>query len=321
MTMPTRSSPWAGFRAGANPDRISTGQLSAGQLTGGQRVPRARGGAHQDIAATASDDAVATALRAAIGDDGKIPGLLDVLSEGRLWVPLPDDGTRVTDGSSLTLPTVTYLGSEFVPAFTSAGELAAYVARPGPGAVPPVVPHVIVPAADLARSLPAGLGIALNPGAEASVPVFPAGVAYLAAVRRQAGGVSIRVSVPAQQPTRLISEASAALRGVPEVREARTAWLSVVGRGEGLVISIALDDPADPAAQDAAAHAVEAAVALAGEDAGFPIDVTFPGDGEPDPVAESVAASAAPFYRRVLRPPAPAVKRGGRHGVDGRPVG
>jgi hypothetical protein len=264
----------------------------------GPGIPRVRTGARGGAAAAASDHAVATALRAAIEDNGKLPDLLDVLSEGRLWVPLPDDGTRVTDGSSLTLPTVTYLGGEFVPAFTSAGELTAFVARPDPGAPPPVVPHVVVPAADLARSLPGDVGIALNPGAEASVPVFPAGVAYLAAVRRQAGGVPIRVSVPAQQPARLISEASAALRGVPEVREARTAWLSVAGRGEGLIISIGLDDPADPAAQDAAAHAVEAAVARAGEEAGFPIDLTFPGDGEPDPVAESVAASAAPFYQR-----------------------
>jgi hypothetical protein len=279
--MPTRSGPQAGFR-----------------LSSDQRVPWAPGGAHQDIATAASDSAVARALRAAIGDTGKIPDLLDVLSEGRLWVPLPDDGTRVTDGSSLTLPTVTYLGSEFVPVFTSAEELTAFVAGPGSGVAPPVVPHVVVPAADLARSLPAGLGIALNPGAAASVPVFPDGVAYLAAVRRQAGGVPIRVSVPGEQPTRLISEASAALRGVPEVREARTAWLSVAGRGEGLIISIALDDPADAAAQDAAAHAVEAAAALAGEEAGFPIDVIFPGDGEPDPVAESVAASTGPFYQR-----------------------
>jgi hypothetical protein len=298
--MPTRFSPLADLRAGANPDQHCADQDGADRFTGGQRVLRASRGPHPDIAA-ASDDAVARALRAAIEDDGKIPDLLDVLSEGRLWVPLPDDGTRVTDGSSLTLPTVTYLGSEFVPAFTSAGEFTACVTRPDPAAAPPVVPHVVVPAAELARSLPAGLGIALNPGAEASVPVFPAGVAYLAAVRRQAGGVPIRVSVPAQHPTRLIKEVSAALRGVPEVREARTAWLSVAGQGEGLIISIALDDPADPAAQDAAAQAVEAAVAavaLAGEEAGFPIDLAFPGDGEPDPVAESVAASATPFYQR-----------------------
>jgi hypothetical protein len=259
-------------------------------------------------ALVASDDAVAAALDAAISDSDRIPDLLDVLSAGRLWVPLPDDGRPVTDGSSLTMPTVTYLGSEFVPAFTSAAALTSYMTdpqdspdredtlRPDPG--PAVVPHAVVPAAELARALPPDLGIALNPGAEASVPVYPAGVAYLAAVQGQADGVPIRVGHPPRQPTQLITETSAQLRAVPAVRAARTAWLSVAGRGEGLIISIDLDNPADEQAQDAAALAVERAVALATDEAAFPIDVTFPGGGEPNPVAESMAASTAPFYSR-----------------------
>jgi hypothetical protein len=293
MTMPTSSGPKAGVRLDAE-----------------QRVPRAREGGpgNQDNPAmtrapAASDDDVAAALAAAISDSDRLPDLLDVLSNGRLWVPLPDDGRPVTDGSSLTLPTVTYLGSEFVPAFTSAAGLVSFMASPDPGPPAPVVPHVVVPAAELARSLPPDLGIALNPGAEASVPVYPAGVAYLAAIQGQAEGVRIRVGHPPRHPARLISEASAQLRGVPAVRSARTAWLSVAGRGEGLIFSIDLDDPSDPAAQDAAAQAVERAAdraaALVTEDAAFPIDVTFPGDGEPNPVAESVAASAAPFYWRA----------------------
>jgi hypothetical protein len=251
----------------------------------------------------ASDDAVAAALDAAISDSDRIPDLLDVLSSGRLWVPLPDDGRPATDGSSLTMPTVTYLGSEFVPAFTSAAALTSYMAGTGteigadPG--PAVVPHAVVPAAELARVLPPDIGIALNPGAEASVPVYPAGVAYLAAVQGQADGVPIRVGHPPRRPTRLISEASTQLRKVPAVRAARTAWLSVSGRGEGLIFSIDLDNPSDPAAQDAAAQAVERAAALATEDASFPIDVTFPDEAEPNPVAESVAANAAPFYSRA----------------------
>jgi len=301
MTMPT-SGPRAGLRLNAE-----------------QRVPRARGGGPDAVnpatgsgssttasdttasgtSGPASDEAVAAALEAAIRDSDRLPDLLDVLSNGRLWVPLPDDGRPVTDGSSLTLPTVTYLGSEFVPAFTSAAGLISFMTGQEPGAPPPVVPHVVVPAADLARSLPAELGIALNPGAEASVPVYPAGVAYLAAVQGQAEGVPIRVGVPPRHPGRLIREASTQLRAVPAVRAARTAWLSVSGRGEGLIFSIDLDNPADLAAQDAAAQAVERAAALATEDASFPIDVTFPGEAEPNPVAESVAASAAPFYSRA----------------------
>jgi hypothetical protein len=285
MTMPTSSGPQAGIRINAD-----------------GRVPRARGGVLDDTAAiddtSASDDAVARALEAAIKDSDRIPDLLDVLSNGRLWVPLPDDGSPVTDGSSLTLPTVTYLGGEFVPAFTCSQELGSFMADPDQDVPPAVIPHVVVPAAELARSLPPDLGIALNPGAGASVPVYPAGVAYLAAVPGQAGGVRIRVGNPPHQPTRLLTEASAQLRTVPAVREARTAWLSVAGQGEGLIISIDLDNPADRAAQDAAADAVQRAAALVDDD-GFPIDVTFAGEAEPNPVAESVAASSAPFYLRA----------------------
>jgi hypothetical protein len=285
MTMPTSSGLQAGVR-----------------LQTGGPVSRARGAVADDTAAagtiTAIDDAVARALKAAIKDGDRVADLLDALSDGRLWVPLPDDGTPVTDGSSLTLPIVTYLGGEFVPAFTCLQELENNTAGPDQGEPPQLIPHVVVPAAELARSLPADVGIALNPGADASVPVYPAGVAYLAAVEGQAEGVRIRVSSPPRQPTRLLSEASAQLRTVPAVREARTAWLSVAGRGEGLIISIDLDNPADEAAQDAAAQAVERAAALVTDDEGFAIDVTFAGGTEPNPVAESVAASAAPFYRR-----------------------
>lgn len=128
------------------------------------------------------------------------------------------------------------------------------------------------------------------------MPVYPAGVAYLAATPGQACGVRIRVGNPPRQPVRLLTEASAQLRRVPAVREARAAWLSVPGQGEGLIILIDLDNPGNEAAQDAAADAVQRAAVLVAEDAGFPIDVTFAGDAEPDPVAESVAASGAPFY-------------------------
>jgi hypothetical protein len=58
----------------------------------------------------------------------------------------PAAADRVTD-----LPVEPVLGAEFVPAFT------------------------------LARRMPSGVGIALDPGAEASVPIYPEGVGYLAA--------------------------------------------------------------------------------------------------------------------------------------------
>ena len=67
--------------------------------------------------------------------------------------PVSVEHAPVTDGSAVVLPTVTYLGAEFVPAFTSAGRLAGWF---GQDPVPPfaAMPHIVVPAAELARRMP-----------------------------------------------------------------------------------------------------------------------------------------------------------------------
>jgi len=289
----------------------------------------------------ANDEGVNQALASAVKDAERIGDLLDELSRGRLWLPLPDDGGPVTDGSAVQLPTVVYLGAEFVPAYTSAERLPAYAgarrdghtAQAGPGhagtngsrgptaqggGVPRgtiwtaslrpdggdddgqrAVPHVIVPAAELARRLPPGLGIALNPGAEASVPIYPEGVAYLAATEWTSGGARMRVGRPPAEPEVLLREVSAGLRLVPAARQASRAWLSVPGSGEGLVISVTLDDPADPASQEAVISAVEQAAGAVGPKAGFPIDVTFPGEQEPDDVDKWISDHAIPFHLRA----------------------
>jgi len=148
----------------------------------------------------ADASAVERALAAAVQDSTRVGDLLDELSRGRLWVPLPDNGLPVTDGSAVTLPTVTYLGSDFIPAFTSADRLREAAAEPDPAQPPRIVPHVVVPAAELARRLPAALGIALNPGAAESVPVYPEGVAYLAAAHDAGPGGRIRAGHPPAEP-------------------------------------------------------------------------------------------------------------------------
>jgi hypothetical protein len=228
------------------------------------------------------------ALTAAVKDPDRLADLLDELRRGRLWVPLPEDGKPVTDGSAVHLPTVTYLGAAFVPAFTSAERLASWPA--GDDSAPTATPHIVVQAADLARRLPPGMGIALNPGAEASVPIYPEGVSYLA-------GDDVHVGHPPADPVALLGEIRDALSVVPEVRQASRAWLRVPGQGEGLVISVALRDPACPRAHQAVIDAVEHAVAAVPHQ--FPIDVTFPGEGTPDQVDEWVSAHAEPFYVRT----------------------
>ncbi len=325
------------------------------------------------------DDAVAHALAAAVKDSDRISDLLDELSRGRLWLPLPDDGGPVTDGSAVQLPTVIYLGSEFVPAFTSADLLASFAGvssgagqdqadaapdrawtqaagpyggwttqRAAPPAVPRqasplanpaltnpaltnpaltnpaaastvmagpgpasmgrhaagtparrTVPHVVVPTADLARRMPPGVGIALNPGAAASVPIYPEGVTYLAAAEWTAGDVRIRLGQPPTEPECLLREISAGLRPIRAVRYAARAWLSVPGAGEGLIISVTLDDPAGQLAQQEVLSAIAYAADVVGSKATFPIDVTFPGEHVPDDVDRWIADHATPFHLRA----------------------
>jgi hypothetical protein len=267
-----------------------------------------------DPADLAPESAVERALAAAIEDASRIGDLLDVLRHARLWLPLPGGAGAAIKGTAVTLPTVSYLGSEFVPAYSSAqllrqlaGPVPAVAAAPeGPaapeGAADPAetLPHAVVRAADLARLLPPSVGIALNAGASESVPVYPQGVSYLAA--KEAGNELERISVGPLpiRPDGLLADVAAGLVQIAQVRDACAAWLSVQFAGEGLLISVTLDDPADAAARDLAVGAIErAAWQAAAQDAGFPIDVTFPGESEPDHIDELVSAFATPFYRRA----------------------
>ena len=160
------------------------------------------------------------------------------------------------------------------------------------------IPQIVVPAADLARRLPAAVGIALNPGAEASVPIYPEGVGYLAAALVVTDGAQVRVGRPPAEPSTLLNEIRTVLGSVPDALQASRAWLSVPGRGGGLVISVTLHDPAREPARREVLTAIERAVRAVPEQ-GFPIDVTFPGEGEPDQVDEWISAYAEPFYVRA----------------------
>jgi hypothetical protein len=279
--------------------------MRPGAMAWGQGDP----GARDPATPAAVEDVLATAVK----DPDRVTALLDELSRGRLWLPLPD-ASPVTDGSAVLLPTVTYLGAEFIPAFTSAERLAGWPGRLAVPAPPPgegerlspgdgpfaAMPHIVVPAAELARRMPPGVGIALNPGAEASVPIYPEGVGYLAATVVVTEGTQIRVGRPPADPVPLLSEVRTALGAVPAVQQASRAWLSVPGQGEGLVISVTLDDPGSETAHLDVLSAIEQAVQHgAGQE--FPIDVTFPGEGEgePDQVDAWIAAHAEPFYIRA----------------------
>jgi len=290
--------------------------------------PAASRAASSPASHSGPDIAVEQALAAAAEDAGRIGELLDALRSARLWLPLPDDGRPVVSGGAVTLPTVSYLGSEFVPAYSSARLLQQFGRRdswpeppvahlepdhaaaggattgPSAGAVPAQrpqpLPHVVVRAADLARLLPPAIGIALNAGAAHSVPVYPQGVSYLAAgdADGDAGGMSVE---PLQvRPDPLLAGIAAGLIGIPAARDAVAAWLAVRSAGEGLLIAVTLDDPADPAIKDMVVGAIErAAWEVEPDQAAFPIDVTFPGEREGDRIDARIAAVGTPFYRRA----------------------
>jgi hypothetical protein len=310
------------------------------------RLPAARLPTTKRAAGAARhDDTVERAFELAAADPARLDDLLGALRLGWLWVPLPDDGAPVTDGSAVQLPTVRYLGDVFIPAYTSAPRLQRAVPDPPEGRRTPVIPHVVVRAADLARRLPPDLGIALNPGSPRSIPVSPAGVGEIAAEHATVGGCRVSVGPPPAIPPAMLAAVAASLRPIAAAREAATAWLTVhatphpaasqpqpgqapaahaspgqppaaqsadqseadqpaaqprAGQaGAGMIISVRLDDPADAAVRDAVIAAVQGAVAAPGLTA-WPVDVTFPGEGEPDIIDRWVAAAAAPFYQRDL---------------------
>src|SRR3984957_8928672 len=247
-----------------------------------------------------SGESIERILASAIADPGLLPALLAELAGTRLWVPLPVRRRPFTDGTAVRLPLVGYAetDTDFVPCFTSVQRLTTWAddVEPDPRGGGPleefrfggsgrqwqragdarVVPHVVVPAAGLAKRLPAGLGLALNPDGAPGLPLYPESVSYLARLDQR--GAAIGVGHPPTEPLALLTEARARLRRLRFVRTASRAWLSVPDRGEGLVIAVALDDPASEPAQRAVIGALLAAVRAGPLHVPFPVDVTFPGE-------------------------------------------
>jgi hypothetical protein len=292
-----------------------------------------------------SGESIERILASTVADPGLLPALLAELASTRLWVPLPVRQRPFTDGTSVRLPLVGYAetDTDFVPSFTSVQRLTTWAdaveaeaearseadARGGNARSDDVadefrfagssrqwqragdarvVPHVTVPAAGLARRLPAGLGLALNPNSAPGLPLYPEAVSYLARLDQQ-GTTTIAVGDPPTEPVALLTEARARLRRLRFVRSASRAWLSVPDRGEGLVIAVALDDPASEPAHRAVIRALVAAVASVPLHVPYPVDVVFPGEpaagdpavgAEPGPdiIAEWMSSNTRPFYTR-----------------------
>jgi hypothetical protein len=324
--------------------------------------------------ADASGEAVERAIAAVARDAGRLPGLIAELTRTRMWVPLPARGRPFTDGTAVRLPLVSAGGTDFVPCFTSAGRLTAWAdaapVRPRDAAAADggmrawrragdarVVPHIVVGAAGLARRLPPGLGLALNPDGAPSLPLYPECVSYLARLPPgervpaqrsarvtgphlglpdvrppdtglpdtgppnpvpldlgsppRAAAPAYLVGHPPAEPSALLRAATDRLRMLPCVGQASRAWLSVPGRGEGLIVSVTVDRPASEADRGAVIDAVARACAAVALRVPFPVDVTFPGEFPPDAIDDWVSRNTRPFYARSGNPPARAARVAG----------
>jgi hypothetical protein len=123
-------------------------------------------------------------------------------------------------------------------------------------------------------------------------------------------GAAVEVGHPPVEPRALLDETRAGLRELRFVRYASRAWLRVAGAGEGLVISVALDDPSSESRRRAVIDALERACAAVPLRVPFPVDVTFPGEvvsGEPFPSPNApspytidnwITRNTRPFYTR-----------------------
>ena len=136
-------------------------------------------------------------------------------------------------------------------------------------------------------------------------PARPANWATRAGSATEANAAGVSVGHPPVEPRALLDETRAVLRGLRFVRYASRAWLSVPGAGEGLVISVALDDPTSEGRRVAVVHALEEACAAIPLRVPFPVDVTFPGEilpgktsPSPDIIDEWISRNTRPFYTR-----------------------
>src|SRR6202034_891642 len=188
-----------------------------------------------------SGESIERILASAIADPGQLPALLAELAGTRLWVPLPVRQRPFTDGTAVRLPLVGYgeTDIDFVPCLTSVQRLTTRAddveadARSGDAADEfrlagsgrqwrragdaRVVPHVVVPAAALARRLPAGLGLALNPDGAPGLPLYPESVSYLARLDAPAAA-AIGLDHPPTEPLALLNEVTTRLRRLRFVR-------------------------------------------------------------------------------------------------------
>lgn len=228
------------------------------------------------------------ALQVAIDDQERVGEFLGTLASDQVWIPLPEGAGSQPDGS-FALPTVEFEEHQLIPVFTSEEQLTA--------GAPEDCEHIVVPVAEMVHHFPDGVGMAINPGGAAGMPIPAEVVKELAdELTKMQEGVQVTIDHPAEEPTELLEAVGKSLANVPHVVSASRAWIDVEEAGEGLILGIELDDPSDEQAQQQALDAIQHVVEEVQPE--FSLDVTFSDQEDDDPIDEWMLDNTEPFYAR-----------------------
>jgi hypothetical protein len=226
-------------------------------------------------------NALESALAGLRAGTGSPDGLLQALAENELWVPLPAGAPEGDQSAQLPIMVLDD-GQPYVAVYSSAEQF-------GRGAGDQA--HMVLRGRELAAMMAESLGVAVNAGAEAGLPVRAEGVAALRGGRRTApAGQRVRLGHPAEEPSALLEALRSEFAREGTVGEARRGLAQIGDAAPGLVIGVGC--------AAGARHAVLAAVSRAAQaaPAGLAVDTVFLDDG--DAISRWLLTNAEPFYRR-----------------------
>jgi len=211
------------------------------------------------------DNELERALQDANAPGGDVLAWVGRVLGAQVWVPV----TRTEDGGG-HFHVLEHEGDSLVPVFTSDEQLEW---------AQPATDRVVVATRDLLEQLPAGVGLAVNPGGALGLPLSREALTQAltpgAGGRTAPAGTAMHLGRPAEEPSTLLTAIGEAVRAqAPGVREMSRVWAVVGDQPPGLVVVAALDQDT-PAERERTLRAV-ASVAGA---AAFSVDVSFAGDG------------------------------------------
>jgi hypothetical protein len=219
-------------------------------------------------------------MQAASNGDTGVDSFLARLFETSAFFPIEPSAEGGGSMRVLTIDTRSY-----VALYTSADE--AMIGAPG-------ATLAEGPVRELLATLPAHLGIAVNPGGNLGLPIYAEAVQqYLHGSSTLSVGTRVRIGEPTEEPEPLLAKVAAGLGGLTGVREARRCWAQVGDADPGLVIGVDVD-PDNPDTRAAVVRAIGAVTGHSPEE--FAVNVVFTNDH--DVFTQWMAQNAEPFFGR-----------------------